>query len=88
MIISTTLDFELFSKFLAAVIIVKAVSLRDKNFEIFTVYVTLSRSSGIKSKILNGIEFVKSLKDAAKDETASFWAFQDFLRISYFSSLI
>ena len=60
------------SKFLAAVIIVEAVSLRDKNFEILTVCVTLSRSSGIKIKISNGIELVKSLKDVALDETASF----------------
>ena len=59
------------SKFLAAVIVVEAVSLRDKNFEIFMVCVTLSRSSGIKIKILNGIELLKSLKDAARDETAS-----------------
>ena len=46
------------------------------------VCVTLSRSSGIKIKILNGIELLKPLKDAAKDETASFLAFQDFLTIS------
>ena len=60
------------SKFLATVIIVGAVSLCDKKFEIFTVCITLSRSLGIKIKILSGIELVKSLKDAAKDETASF----------------